>query len=138
MVSHICSGQAKAEIKTCVANAAKDHPFLSNNPPKVTWNGFQAEGYVLGEEGDIGIAAINNSHATVFGSKSRLPEQKITALPDACFYGLYYDIPSFCYGPLAENIQGFDERVSIKSLQDTSEVLALFITEWCGLNSLPR
>ena len=96
--------QAKAEIKTCVANAAKDHPFLSNNPPAVTWNGLQAEGYVPGEERDSGIAAINNSHATVFSSKSRLPEQKIAALTDARFYGIYYDIPSFCYGPLAENI----------------------------------
>ena len=96
--------QAKAVIKTCVANAAKDHPFLSNNPPAVTWNGLQAEGYVPGEERDSGIAAINNSHATVFSSKSRLPEQKIAALTDARFYGIYYDIPSFCYGPLAENI----------------------------------
>ena len=81
---------------------------------------------------------MNNSHATVFGSQTGLPEQKITALTDTRFYGLYYDIPAFCYGPVAENIHGFDERVSIESLQKTTEVFALFIAEWCGLNSLPK
>ena len=128
---------AKETIKSCVAAASRDHPFLSNNPPKVIWNGFQAEGYVLGEEGNSAIEVMNNSHATVFGSKTGVPEQKITALTDTRFYGLYYDIPGFCYGPFAENIHGFDERVSIESFRKTTEVFALFIAEWCGLNCLP-
>ena len=129
---------AKEAIKSCVAAASRDHSFLSNNPPKVIWNGFQAEGYVVGEEGNPAIAVMNNSHSTVFGSKIGVPEQKITALTDTRFYGLYYDIPSFCYGPIAENIHGFDERASIQSFQKTTEVFALFIAEWCGLNFLPR
>ena len=103
-----------------MATASRDHPLLSINPPTVVWNGFQAEGYVLGEEGNPAIAVMNYSHATVFGSKTGLPEQKITSLTDTRFYGLYYDIPDFCYGPVAENIHGFDERVSIKSLQKTT------------------
>ena len=127
---------AKEAIKACVAANSKDHPFLSHYPPKIIWNGFQAEGYVLGEEGNQAISVINNSHATVFGSQTAVPEQKITALTDTRFYGLYYDIPSFCYGPVAENIHGFDERVNIESLRKTTEVLALFIAEWCGLNCL--
>ena len=126
---------AKEAIKSCVMTASRNHPFLSNNPPKLIWNGFQAEGYVLGEEGNPAIEVMNNSHATVFGSKTGLPERKITALTDTRFYGLYYDIPSFCYGPLAENIHGFDERVSIESLRKSTEVFALFIANWCGLNS---
>ncbi len=130
--------RAKEAIKSCIAAASRDHPFLSNNPPTVIWNGFQAEGYVLGEEGNPAVATMNKSHATVFGSKSGVPEQKTTALTDTRFYGLYYDIPGFCYGPLAQNIHGFDERVSIESFRKTTEVFALFIAEWCGLNSLPK
>lgn len=129
--------KAKAEIRACVASVSRDHPFLSNHPPDVIWNGFQAEGYVLGVEGNPAIAVMNNSHAAIFGHDAGLAEQKITALTDTRFYGLYYDIPAFCYGPHAENIHGFDERVSITSLRHTTEALALFIAEWCGLNSLP-
>ncbi len=129
--------EAKAEIEACVASASRGHPFLSNHPPDVIWNGFQAEGYVLGEEGNPAISVMKNSHATVFGHDAGLAERKITALTDTRFYGLYYDIPAFCYGPHAENIHGFDERVSISSLRHTTEVLAVFIAEWCGLNSLP-
>lgn len=126
--------QAKAAIESCIRDAARDHPFLSNNPPQVIWNGFQAEGYVLGPEAEPGLATLRHAHAAVFGEDVRMAERKMTALTDTRFYGLYYGIPAFCYGPQAQNIHGFDERVSLASVQRTTEVLALFIAEWCGLN----
>ena len=36
--------EAQAEIRACVAAAARDHRFLSNNPPRVEWSGFLSEG----------------------------------------------------------------------------------------------
>jgi acetylornithine deacetylase len=30
----------QAEIRACVSAAARDHRFLSNNPPEVEWSGF--------------------------------------------------------------------------------------------------
>lgn len=127
---------AKSEIEACVSAASRDHPFLSNNPPEVIWNGFQAEGYVLGPEAEPGLAAMRRSHAAVFGKGAELAERKMTALTDTRFYGLYYGIPAFCYGPQAENIHGFDERVNLDSFRRTTEVLALFIADWCGLNHM--
>lgn len=127
---------AKAAIEACIRDAARDHPFLSNNPPQVIWNGFQAEGYVLGPEAEPGLATLRHAHAAVFGEDVQMAERKMTALTDTRFYGLYYGIPAFCYGPAAQNIHGFDERVSLESLQRTTEVLALFVAEWCGLNRL--
>ncbi|WP_233155559.1 ArgE/DapE family deacylase [Sedimentitalea arenosa] len=127
---------AKSQIEACVAAASRDHPFLSNNPPEVVWNGFQAEGYVLGPETEPGLEALRRSHAAVFGEGAELAERKMTALTDTRFYGLYYGIPAFCYGAQAENIHGFDERVNLESLLRTTEVLALFIADWCGLNRL--
>ncbi|CEJ14056.1 acetylornithine deacetylase [bacterium YEK0313] len=42
-------------------------------------------------------------------------------------------IPCLTYGPLAENIHGFDERVRISSIRRITGAIALFIAEWCGL-----
>ncbi len=37
----------QSEILACVSAAARDHRFLSNNPPDVEWSGFLSEGYEL-------------------------------------------------------------------------------------------
>jgi acetylornithine deacetylase len=72
----------------------------------------------------------------VRGQRAKLREHKMTALTDTRFYGLYYDIPAFCFGPRAESIHGFDERVNLASVRELTEVLAVFIARWCGLNKL--
>jgi len=127
--------ECRAEIERCVAEAALGHPFLSNSPPEVVWNGFQAEGYVL-DGADDALGMLTQSLRDLKGATVDLPEHKMTALTDTRFYGLYYGIPSFCFGPHAENIHGFDERVDLQSVQDVTEILALFIARWCGLNPL--
>lgn len=127
--------QAKREIEDCVAAAARAHPFLSNSPPEVVWNGFQAEGYVLGEDADPALVVMQDAYGSVFDG-AVLEETKMTALTDTRFYGLYYDIPAFCIGPRAENIHGFDERVELASVRDLTKVLALFVAGWCGLTPL--
>jgi acetylornithine deacetylase len=126
----------KAEIEACVSKAARDHPFLSNSPPEVVWNGFQAEGYVLGDDAEPGLREMGAALRAVRGQRAKLREHKMTALTDTRFYGLYYDIPAFCFGPRAESIHGFDERVNLASVRELTEVLAVFIARWCGLNKL--
>jgi acetylornithine deacetylase len=128
---------AKSEIAACVAAASRDHPFLSNNPPEVVWNGFQAEGYVLDDSADPALAVMQTAYEQVFGAGRTLRENKMTALTDTRFYGLYYGIPAFCIGPRAENIHGFDERVDLGSVRDLTVMLALFVAQWCGLNEKP-
>lgn len=130
--------KAKAEIAACVASAARDHPFLSNNPPEVIWNGFQAEGYVLGANAEPALAVMQGAYEQVFGEGKKIEETKMTALTDTRFYGLYYGIPAFCIGPRAENIHGFDERVELDSVRKLTVLLALFIAGWCGLNPKPH
>lgn len=123
----------RAEIEACIADAARNNPFLANNPPAVLWNGFQAEGYVL-QGADTAEAALAEALHAVTGTA--LAEHKMTALTDTRFYGLYYGIPAFCFGPRAQNIHGFDERVDLQSVRDVTATLALFIARWCGLNRL--
>jgi acetylornithine deacetylase len=129
---------AKAEIMACVAAASRDHPFLSNSPPEVIWNGFQAEGYVLDDTADPALAVMQQAYGTVFGADKKLDQRKMTALTDTRFYGLYYGIPAFCIGPKAENIHGFDERVDLQSVRDLTVMLALFVAQWCGLNPVKQ
>ncbi len=126
----------KAEIAACIADASRSHPFLSNNPPEVVWNGFQAEGYVLGDDARPGLDTLHAALRDVQGADAPLPEHRMTALTDTRFYGLYYGIPSFCFGPHARNIHGFDECVDLDSVAEVTRVLALFIARWCGLNRL--
>lgn len=123
--------EAKAGIAQTVARAAQAHPFLRANPPEIVWNGFQADGFVL-DNADAPEAALRAAYGTVFGREG--PRERImTALTDTRFYGLYHGIPSLCFGPVAENIHGFDERVDLASVKACTGVIALFIAEWCGL-----
>ena len=121
--------EAQGEIEARVAEIASAHPFLRDAPPEVVWNGFLAEGWVL-ERAEREEAAFAEAHRIVKGAP---PEDRfMTALTDTRFYGRY-GIPALCWGPRAETIHGFDERVELASLRACTEVIALFVALWCGL-----
>jgi len=124
---------AAREIEDCIRTAAQGNPFLANNPPEVEYNGFFAEGYVL-EEGSDAEATLASAHATAFGQSL---ESFVTAgYLDGRVFVLYGDCPCLVYGPLSENIHGFDERVSLASIRRVTGSIALFIADWCGLEKV--
>lgn len=129
---------AKAEIEQVLRDAARDSDFLRNNQPEIVYHGFQAEGYALAEDdSDTARGAINAleaAHGTVTGGA--LDRLSITATTDARFFGLYADTPALVYGPRAEAIHGFNERVELESLRRVTQTTALFIADWCGLEPL--
>jgi len=120
----------RRQVEDCVREAARGIPFLANDPPEVVYHGFQAEGYVL-EKADEPIAVLDKSHRAVTGQA--LEQHALTGTTDARFFGLYADIPGLVYGPTAESIHGFDERVSLSSTLRVTQAIALFIAEWCGV-----
>ena len=122
--------EAQAEIRACVAAAARDHRFLSNNPPEVEWSGFLSEGYELNDSAEP-EAAFGKAYAGVYGGK--VQDHVFTALTDTRFYGLNYNIPSLCFGARGEAMHGFNEYVDLESLRKSTKAMALFIAEWCGL-----
>jgi acetylornithine deacetylase len=95
----------------------------------LVWIGFQAEGWTLEKE------VFGAANKDVFGGKG-LAELSFTGLTDTRFCGLYYGIPSLYFGPHAENIHLFDERVDLASVQLSAETIALFIAGWCALNRM--
>lgn len=126
---------AKAEIEDVLRQAARDNAFLRNNTPEIVYHGFHAEGYALSQDQSAAatgaIGALEGAHRRVSGTE--LDKAAITATTDARFFGLYADTPALVYGPRAEAIHGFNERVDLDSMRRVTQATALFIADWCGL-----
>jgi acetylornithine deacetylase len=78
------------------------------------------------------IDTLKACHHAVAGGQ--MPLIASTATTDARFFQLYGGIPATCYGPQSGNTHGIDEWVSIDSMMEVTQVLALFMARWCGLN----
>jgi acetylornithine deacetylase len=124
---------AAREIEACLRAAAQNDPVLANNPPKVEYTGFFAEGYVL-EEGSDAEHTLAKAHLCSYGSK--LESFVTPGYLDGRVFVLYDDCPCLVYGPYSENIHGIDERVSLSSLKRVTGSVALFIAHWCGLEEI--
>ncbi len=124
---------AAAEITDRIASFAASDGFLSKNPPKVVFNGFYAEGYVL-EEGTEAEAVLGRAHEAAIDAP--LQSFMTGSYLDTRVYALYNQIPALCYGPKSRNIHGIDECVSLPSVQRITAAMALFIAEWCGVEPL--
>jgi acetylornithine deacetylase len=127
------AASAEAEIRARIAACAETDPLLRANPPIATFNGFYAEGYVQ-EPGTDAEAVLASAHQAAVGSA--LQSFTTVAYLDTRIYALYDKMPALCYGPISENIHGFDERVSLASIKRITGTMALFVAEWCGLERL--
>lgn len=121
------------EIEACVADAVRDDPFLSNNPPRVSYHGHMSEGYVVARSPEH-EAALARCHEAVFGAP--LTEEVSSASSDNRYFNLYGDTFGINYGPVGERSHGFDERVSLASVREVTKTMALFIAEWCGVEPI--
>jgi acetylornithine deacetylase len=119
-------GVRLAIIET-IMEVAQSDPFLSSNPPRIIWNGFQAEGAVLAP-GSAAESALGEAHRAVFGAN--MGSHLSAAVNDTRYFNLYYQIPALCYGPAGDGMHGVDERANLGSLKQTTLVIALFIAIW--------
>lgn len=122
-----------AEIESHLRQDLACDPYLSANPPQIVWNGFFARGYVL-EEGTEAENTLRRAHQTA----AQAPLQTLTTpgYLDGRVFVIYGDMPCLVYGPRSDAIHGFDERVSLSSLRRITGAIALFIAEWCGLETI--
>jgi acetylornithine deacetylase len=100
---------------------------------KFDYKGFQAPGCEFDLEHPA-MRALAAAHQTINGA----PPQRlaITATTDARHFELISKLPVTCYGPQADSIHGVDEWVSIASMRRVSTVMAQFMQDWCGLESI--
>ena len=125
--------EAAREIENAVANFARTDKFLANNPPRVVFNGFYAEGYVLEPDSEA-EAVLARSHRAATGAE--LESFMTAGYLDARVYALYDQVPTLCYGPISRGIHGADECVSLASVQRITAAMTLFVAEWCGVEAV--
>jgi acetylornithine deacetylase len=122
--------EVRRQVETTVAEAARKDPFLANSPPEIAYHGFQAEGYVL-PPGTPAETLLARCHESAHGRA--LDKRIFTGTTDARFFGLYADIPGLVYGPTAQDIHAYDERVELESVRRVTQAIALFMAEWGGV-----
>lgn len=128
------TAQAAAdEIRERLAAFARGDKYFANSPPVITFNGFHSEGYVL-EPGSEAEAVLGRAHKSSTGKP--LQSFMTAGYLDTRVHALYDKVPALCYGPISENIHGFDERVSLESVKRITKTMALFVAEWCGLEPI--
>ena len=117
-------GEAEERVVAAIDRAARRDPWLSEAPPRVTFEGFRAEPYTLARDHEL-VTALSSAHADVFGSSPRIWAG--TATTDARVYLNQFGVPALCYGPRARDIHGVDEAVELQSVVDGARVLARFL-----------
>lgn len=128
----VTAQEAAHEIRERLASFARSDGYFANSPPAVTFNGFHAEGYVL-EPGSDAEAVLGSAHRAATGKP--LESFMTAGYLDTRVHALYDKVPALCYGPISQNIHGFDERVSLESVKRITKTMALFVAEWCGLEA---
>ena len=123
----------KRAIEETVVAAARSNAFLANSPPKIIWNGFTTEGFIL-EPGSEAETVLGRAHQAVFDEP--LAASIMPAYLDGRVYALYDKIPILNYGCKAENAHGFNERFGLMSLKQITGSVTLFVAEWCGVEPL--
>lgn len=121
-----------AEFEAFVATMKNDDSaFAGGDLVDIDWVGVMHAGYELAE-GSSAEACLQFAHRRAQGGKA-LSSSIMTAYLDAAIFAVHGNIPSLVYGPVAENIHGIDERVSLSSLKRVTKTLALFTADWCGV-----
>jgi acetylornithine deacetylase len=124
----------KERVEQTVAAVAESDPALGRHRIDVLYEGFQCEGYELEQDAPL-VDRLLDACSRVTGH--RPPILASTATTDARSFHLYGGTPAVCFGPLAENEHGVDERVHLPSVTTTAQTIALFIADWCGLAPAP-
>ena len=125
----VAAAEAARAVEAAVRDFARTDPFLVSAPPRVDFDGFFAEGYVLAPGSDAeAVLAAAHERATGTALESFLSPSYL----DTRVHALYDRVPALCYGPVSRDIHGFDERVSLASVKRITTAMALFVAEWCG------
>jgi len=118
-------------LSECVEQAAMDLPAFKHKKPILRFHGFRSEGHLINTD-NPGIELLSQCHHRL---TNEAPSHYLsTCTTDLRAFHFYNRTAGTCYGPVAENIHGIDERVNIQSIRHTLKTYALFISRWCELS----
>ena len=115
-------------ITDTISNAAKNDEWLRLNLPNVEFYGFRSEGHSLPKNLPA-FTILNGCHRSL--TKAETEKYISTCTTDLRAYKFYGKGQPTCFGPVAENIHGTDERVSLESVMHVARTYALFLARWC-------
>lgn len=121
--------RARETMERLLAEAAAADPWLAEHRPTVTYPGFQAAGWSLGDAGAPIHALLGDVHAAVCGESLRHAPFPGTA--DGRYFAARGE-PAIYYGPAGANQHAPDEWVDLDSVRLVARVLARTIVEWCA------
>jgi acetylornithine deacetylase len=114
----------RKQVEAAVAEAADSRATV-----RVRYDGFACEGAVVDDAEPV-VTVLGDAYARLHSKRPAL--QATTATTDVRHF-VRAGIPAVCFGPRGERIHGIDERVSLRSVTESAQVLGLFIRDWCGL-----
>jgi acetylornithine deacetylase len=122
-----------AEFEAFLAEIQSQDPtFAGQSLVRLSWVGVMHAGFAL-PEGSEAEAGLRAAHSLVREGQD-MNSYVMACYLDAAVFSVHGNIPSLVYGPVAENIHGIDERVSLSSLKRVTKTLALFAAGWCGVD----
>ena len=114
-------------VSNCITSAWQASGVDLTLQPRVRFHGFRSEGHCIDTQNPA-IRMLADCHFDLTGNQ---PEEYIsTCTTDLRAFHFYSNTVGTCYGPVAENIHGVDERVSLASIKHTLKTYALFISRW--------
>ncbi len=117
-------------IDDAIRTAAKKDPWLKANPPQVEYYGFRSDGHNV-DRNLPAFTVLDSCHKSLTGKKAGT--YIATCTTDLRAFYHYGNNQPTCFGPVAENIHGIDERVDIDSIMHVARTYALFLARWCLL-----
>ena len=121
-------GERPSELQRRVEETVAAAAAQAGAAARVRYDGFVCEGSIVDEHEPL-VAELARAYERLHGSPPELVAT--TATTDARHF-VRSGIPAVCFGPRAEGIHGIDERVSLRSMVEAAQVLALFICAWCN------
>lgn len=122
--------EIRARVAAAVDRAAERDGWLAENPPVITYYGFQSPGSTIAPDEPL-VRTLAEHHRAEYGDE--LTGRAGTGTDDMRNFIVYAGMPALCYGLSGANAHAADEWLDLDSLAPTCRVLGSFILDWCGL-----
>ncbi|WP_419174236.1 ArgE/DapE family deacylase [Desulfosediminicola sp.] len=120
--------EVRQRIETTVNAVVDADQWLRLNPPVLEFYGFRSAGHTL-QRNLATLSTLDSCHQALHGAPAK--SYIATCTTDLRAYVHYGQGEATCYGPVAENIHGADERVNLESIINVARTYALFLSRWC-------
>lgn len=120
--------EIRAEVEAAIGAAAKQDPWLRENPPVITYDGFQSRGSIVSPDAPP-VLMLGDWHQRITGEEMRMQAQ--TGTNDMRYFN-FQGIPAGCYGASGAGAHSADEWLEVASLNRAAKVLGAFLLDWCG------